>query len=193
MENVTRGGVKMRAVSEMNIMVCKTGGAEIGEISEILKDIADEYLKKKHIDIHTQIFDSVKKMLFAMKDVLAHIIITDIEVGNEDVLQAIQSMRNEGFQGKVVFFSTIKERVYESFKVNPFYYGVFSETPKVKKQEVIARCIDKIEEKRDELLHIKLEEGYKTIDIAKLDYVSIRGKVMRFVGEGIDENVAGIK
>lgn len=105
-------------------------------------------------------------------------IFLDIEMGPPDGLETARLLRSRGFEGLLIFITVLKERVFDSFEVQPFDYLVKPiESRKLCKtmdRALLALDKNKKEGKKGNLI-IQPGSGFQIIPFCQILYCEVLG------------------
>ncbi len=102
----------------INIAVCDDEGYFLEELSERIA----KFFSLKGIEITVKKFASGQSLI-AFNNAL-DIIFLDVKMENTNGFEAAQELRSRGFSGYIVFVTSLKEAVYDSFEFGAFDYLV---------------------------------------------------------------------
>ncbi len=102
----------------INIAVCDDEKYFLEELSEKIT----KFFNCKSIEITLKKFASGESLITFTDDF--DIIFLDIKMKNTDGFQAARELRSRGFSGYIVFVTSLREAVYDSFEFNAFDYLV---------------------------------------------------------------------
>ena len=133
------------------------------EIMNYYMELINVNLKHKSINLET--FTSGEEVLFKLENNYNHldIIIMDIELGEINGLETTKVMRQNGFKGAIIYLTSIKDYVFDSFENKPLNYILKSKETDDKFIETLKYAIDKVEEAVDDFIIIGTKKWKKRI------------------------------
>ena len=102
----------------VNIAVCDDEKC----MSEKLKKMTEDFFRKKNTDIFVVEYSSGEELLKSNERI--DILFLDIGMQGMDGIETAVRLRENGYNGFLVFITVLKEMVFQSFEVQPFDYLV---------------------------------------------------------------------
>lgn len=126
-------------------------------------------------------YKSGDHLLFNEEEIVKYvsIIIMGIKMSTGvDGIEAAKQLREKGYDGEIIFFTTMKEEVYSAFDVRAFNFIIKDETPEKKIKEIFFRAVDTAA--GSERQHVLLcgTGQCRSIAIKEIAYFEIMKKLM---------------
>lgn len=91
-------------------------------ISEKIEKMIKDFFRKKNVEISVVQYSSGEELLKSNKE--TDILFLDIGMQGMDGIETARRLREQGYNGFLVFITVLKEMVFQSFEVQPFDYLV---------------------------------------------------------------------
>lgn len=91
-------------------------------MAERIENMTADFFKKKNTEISLMQYASGEELLKSNKK--TDILFLDIGMQGLDGIETARRLRQQGYQGFLIFITVLKEMVFQSFEVRPFDYFV---------------------------------------------------------------------
>lgn len=166
----------------VNIFFCDDDSG----IRERYRDIITRIAAKHDIDISLSISSSGEALLFSLSENIdaADIIYLDIVMSDLDGLETAKRLRALGCHAQIIFLTTIKDYVYESFDVLPIHYLLKNNTSQAKFEQVFLRAVELAKVSAEDKFTCKSGTTHKVIPTSTISHFEIwQGVITVYYGE----------
>lgn len=142
-------------------------------------DVATDYAEeRKDTDIAIEMFSDPMALLRSAHENGGYdIYILDIVMPGMNGIKLGQALRNEGFDGKIIYLTSSEEYALDSFRVRAFDYML---KPVEKKMfySVMDEAIASIYVKKDRVLVVKSKDNTARITFDSIQYAELKGRAV---------------
>lgn len=142
--------------------------------------------ERHHIKMEIIEFSSGTGMLFDLDGVSEGIDIffVDVLMPGLTGIEAAQKLREWGTGAQIVFFTSIKEHVFQAFDVMPLHYLIKDEATEETIEKILLRAIDLAQKNQRESFQYKVGHTVKRIELQEIIYFEIRNRVVHMFCRG---------
>lgn len=173
----------------VNICLCDDDQKFINQCKKIVIDIC------KETDIVSTIeeFNSGEDLILSLGDKICDfdIYILDMVMSGMNGIQTAKTIREKGYDGFIIFLTSSKEFVLESFEAEPLNYILKSEIESLKFKEIIAKTFSKISEHNAKRLFISNRNRTIAFHLNEVIYIeSMRNHIIVHTVNGNEKAIA---
>lgn len=157
----------------MNIIVCDDDKKMLDEVSKILKKTARQ--RKQCVNIKK--YTSAEQFLFEEEENLKAIdlVYLDIEMGKMNGIELAETLRNKGYNGEIIFLTSIRDYVFDSFKVGPLNYFLKGKYSLADFEKEFARACEKMN-KNKKILRCAYRKQIICIEVEDIRWIESKGR-----------------
>lgn len=104
---------------------------------EVLKEVLGQWAKKHRCVLQISTFSSGEEFLEDEKSIIHDVVILDIQLKGIDGLDIAKNLRQNDFQGSIIFLTNFREYVFQGYDVRALQYLV-----KPVQYEMIEKCMN---------------------------------------------------
>lgn len=160
----------------MNVLICDG----CNEYALLCEKKVLQAAQKYSIQIKTKVFDKASALLFDIESSLANInlIYLDIHMPEMNGLQIASSLRQLGYLGDIIFYSTSPDYAIEGYDVSALHYVVKNVTTNEKFERIFQRSYKRMQRREQELLVLTSAGESRCIPIRDIRYFEIRKRII---------------
>lgn len=143
------------------------------------EDFINKIKQKHNLDIEITSFPSGEALLFYAEDYYFKfdIIVLDILMGATNGIDVANKLRQLGSQAQIVFITSSREHVFDSFDSNPLHYLLKDDLSADHAEQVLLKAIEQSKKKERMFLFKKHSTTY-SIPMNSIVYFEIIGRIM---------------
>ncbi|MEM1486215.1 LytTR family DNA-binding domain-containing protein [Oscillospiraceae bacterium PP1C4] len=167
----------------INIILCDDNTVLLEKYKKVLNQLAEKYC----YDISITTFFSGEQLLFHLSENPneASIIYLDILMLDLNGIDTAKRLRQIGCHSEIIFLTSCKDFVFESFDAYPLHYIVKdSKSEREKLEQAFLKSIKLTLEKEKELFLCSRGRQKKKIPLHKISYFEIHGRIVAVHYEG---------
>ena len=102
----------------MRIVICD----DENSVAEAIKQELDIFFGNRQIPVQLMCYHSGDALLAAMKEHSFDLLFMDIQLGEEDGVELVRSIREQNADLPVIFLTNMEDRVLDGYEVKAFYF-----------------------------------------------------------------------
>lgn len=160
----------------MRVIICDDNLQDIQTYSSIIQKI----LKEEAVDAELLQYDNPRKLLFDLdenKD-FSQVIFLDINMPELSGMETARLLRDQGYEGEIVFLTYSKSHMLGAFDVRAFNYIVKFETPESKVRKILKEAIQRVSDKDQEYILFTGIGEHRNIALSSIKYFEVNGKII---------------
>ena len=145
------------------------------------RKLIQNYSMQHGLNVTLSTFKRAEDMLFQMEDRrdIPDIIFLDIFMDKINGMETAKILRNEGYEGEIVFLTTSPDFVLEAFDVQSFHYLVKQDLSDERFEEVLSKVIEVVDNNKDNYFDCSMGAEVRKIPINDITHFEIYRRVMR--------------
>ena len=125
---------------KLNIAICDDEQIQIDNLNKMVS----EWAMSEGVSVNLKSFHSAEAFLFDYEENNAYdILLLDVEMKNMDGIQLAKKLRNDGFNGEIIFITSHFEFCGEGYEVDALHY-LIKPVSVSKLNEVIEKAVEKL-------------------------------------------------
>lgn len=160
----------------IKVFLCDDNVILLKKYHELLAQIAARH----GIQISCQDFFNGEQLLFHMEDDAnaADVIYLDIVMPGPSGLEVAKRLRDNGCQSEIIFLTSSKEFVFDSFDINPLHYILKDSVENAKFEEVFLRAAELVQRKVGEIFVCESNGVRKQIPLRSIAYFDAQNRTV---------------
>ncbi|CAM3602958.1 LytTR family DNA-binding domain-containing protein [Erysipelothrix urinaevulpis] len=161
----------------INIYLCDDNEEVIAQTKEMIQKNSLE----NNLSITLSTFKRAEDMLFHMDDRrdIPDIIFLDIFMDKINGMETARKLRDDGYDGEIIFLTTSHDFVFEAFDVRSFHYLVKQELSNERFKEVFLKVVEEVDQNQDKYFDCSMGAEVRKIPMKDITYFAIYRRVMR--------------
>ncbi len=161
----------------MRIIICDDDRNILDRYTKVLKELGEKHKIKQDVSGYI----SGEELLFELPENPDEIdlIYLDIHFGNKmDGMEVAKKLRKVGYTNQIIFLTVDREKVFESFDVDPLYFFVKEDVSATKFEEVFLKAIRRIRSKEEEILSLSCAGQNRNIPVEDIRYFEVVQRII---------------
>lgn len=164
------GGIMLR------ILICDDEHEAIMEYETRVKMLGE----KHGIDLSIKSFKNAEQLFFYMEDdrAVVDLIYMDIKMPKIDGISAAAKLREDGYNGEIVFLTKQSEKAIRGYDVQAFHYIVKKESDEAEFERIFLSAVDQIQNKTTEYITFQGIGESRNVAIRDISYFSVNRRII---------------
>lgn len=160
----------------LRILICDDEPAAIMEYENRIKVLGG----KHNIDLSIQSFKNAEQLFFYMEDerAIVDIIYMDIQMPGIDGISAAIKLREEGYNGEIIFLTKQSEKAIKGYDVQAFHYIVKKESDEEDFERIFLSVADQVQNKTTEYITFQGIGESRNVAIRDISYFSVNRRII---------------
>jgi len=160
----------------MQIIICDDEPRAAKEYKGMLQEMCDRH----DISAGFITYKSGDQLLFNIENVIrdVDIIFMDISMPGTNGMTTAVRLRENGFEGEIIFLTMSRDAVYYAFDVRATNYLVKDVTTKERIEEVFLKSVEAAREKKSEYLLLTGVGEHRNVPVSEIRYFEIMQKIV---------------
>lgn len=160
----------------MIIAICDDDAWEREQCQARLKKIASAH----QIPVEFAFYEKGEELLFHLQDARNQpdVIYLDMRLGGLAGDEAAKKLRQQGYNGDIIFFTISKDYYTSAFDVKALHYVVKRETSDEKFEEIFLKSVASVKEKNTEYIMLSGAGEFRNIEIRKIRYFQVVKRII---------------
>lgn len=155
----------------MRIILCDDEDTCCKLYTWMLRNIKAKY----DLDFTVEVCNNGEQLLFLSEDLTSSdIILLDIMMPGIDGIQTAKQLRENGIDCKIIFLTSLSDKMLEAFDVFAYHYIVKDSVSREKFEEIIVRAVTKSEQEADEQLIFTYRSKNCIIPLKDISYLEVQ-------------------
>ena len=155
----------------MRLILCDDDDTCLKKYTWMLRNLKDS----NDLDFHLEVCSNGEQLLFLSEDLLSSdIILLDIMMPGMDGLQTAKKLRENGIDCKIIFLTSLSDKMLDAFDVLAYHYIVKDSVSKAKFEEIVVRAVKESEKAAGEKLIFSYRNKNCMIAIKHISYLEVQ-------------------
>lgn len=135
-----------------------------------------DYGQKEGIEFQLSLFQAVEPMKFHLsgREVLLDLLLLDVAIDGEDGFSVVQSLREKGFAGEVIFLTNDENQWERAFDIHAFHYIVEPNCKRERFEWIIGSAVERLNKRRRETIALTCAGERRVIALQDILYFEVR-------------------
>lgn len=154
-----------------------------------------EMSSNKMTDVSIKAYYSGNSMLVNYDDWIDHsdVVFMDVKLGDGNGIDIARQIRKLGFKGEIVFLTSSKEYVFESFDVKPLNYLLKNQMNSERSNYEFNKIIDAVRERVKILFTYHVGKNKHVVEINKIVSFEVRKRIIHMSYIGANDKVQKVE
>ena len=159
----------------MKIVICDDNQVEQKQCREVLSEVVQKHeIATVSFEFYNTGKELIKNWIWDNNSIL----FLDIHMPEMKGIEAARLLRQNGYQGEIIFLTASKEHVLDAFDVEAFHYLIKDEVEKQKIEEVFLRAHRQIEDKRRKYITLSRRGDIRNVPLDSINYFEMKNRII---------------
>ena len=155
----------------MRIVLCDDDPTCCKKYTWMLRKIKEN----RSLDFTIEICNNGEQLMFLSEDLISSdIILLDIMMPGMDGIATAKKLREHGIDSKIIFLTSLSDRMLEAFDVFAYHYIIKDSVSKEKFEEIIVRAVRQSEEEAEEHLIFTYRNKNYVIPLRSISHLEVQ-------------------